>query len=463
MFDSSAAAKERARQKGSPPPPALEKWPMRVLEILVNTDESFATVTLKDVVAILDDFDALGLAMAKLQAKTICGEYRIDAITLYHLGDSLLNWNDVRYRDLATTLLICAMDHCDPPAAARGAARRLLADAMLTSRHKGPGVATARKIVKDGALKGGLLDIYFEGKVLEYEGKSLEALHLYQTWSDQQTELRKRLPHFRNNEWTPEYGDVCKSLARLRAKLGDRTGAEEAIRDAALMYDDPAAYYHLAIEFTKPGSKDFETYLLKAASSDQPKASHELGLFYLNQSRQGFSLQKPQLTQTATNKDSVRETALPSASARGQYLSQEAMLDKHADAREWFTIGAESGITASQVYVALLLREAGRAEEGLEWLQRATKSTDADDWAEAVGYFKRIWRLSTPNPMLMDIESLRKSSRDLKRKNTSILANLDDATWITDRFRGMKKMDGRWVSDNREMRKWKERIAASWR
>lgn len=45
---------------------------MRFLEHGVAHNHWLAPVTLKEVTAILDDFDALGLAMAKMQAKTIC-------------------------------------------------------------------------------------------------------------------------------------------------------------------------------------------------------------------------------------------------------------------------------------------------------------------------------------------------------------------------------------------------------
>ncbi|KAI4270307.1 MAG: hypothetical protein L6R38_007169 [Xanthoria sp. 2 TBL-2021] len=426
---------------------------MKLLEYHVANTNCFAPVTLKEVTAILDDFAALGLAMAKLQAKTICS------------GECLLNHNDVKYRDIATTLLICGLDSGDPTAI-DFAAVRLLNDAVLAGRHKGPGVATARKIRQEQAKKGESTSIFLEGKLLEYEGKPFEALQLYQTWSDRETEYRKG-PNFSRDTWsTPECGDICKALARLRANLGDRTGAEEAIRDAAFVYDDPAAYYHLATEFVAPGSEEFETYLLKAASSGQSKASHELGMFYFNQSRQGIPLHEPKDSETAQNKDSLTNARKPLAPRVKQHLSREVMLDKRAEAIEWFNIGAESGITASQVYLALLLREAGRAEEGLEWLQKATKSSDADDWTEAVEYFKRMWRLSAPDPMLMNIESLRKSNKNQKKKGGSKLASLADATWITDPYVHVKKIDGVWRLDDQgelEAKRYQERKAASWR
>ncbi|KAL8775216.1 MAG: hypothetical protein Q9209_000222 [Squamulea sp. 1 TL-2023] len=333
---------------------------------------------------------------------------------------------------------------------------------MLTGRYKGPGVAAARKMVKEGAHEGLYSDIFMQGKLLEFEGKPLEALQLYQAWSDKETEKRKAQP-LKNTIYTPEYGDICKSLARLRAKLGDRSGAEEAIRDAALVYDDPAAFYHLAIEFTAPGSEDAETYLLKAASSDQPKASHELGMLYFSQSRKGVCLGVPKSNRTGQNKDISKGTSTSLTAPVEQYLPKDVILEKRAEAMEWFNIGAESGITASQVYLALLLREAGRADEGLEWLQRATKSDDADDWKEAVEYFRRMWRLSAPDPMLMDIESLRKSSKNQKTASASRLAGLDDATLLSDVFQRMKKINGTWRLDDREMKKFDQRMAASWR
>ena len=400
-----------------------------------------------------------------MTAEAVNPEYNIEPFALVYLADVLLYNNDVKYRDIATTLLICGLDSGDP-AAINYAAKRLLNDAVLSGRHRGPGVANARKINQEHAKNGKGVSIFLEGKLLEYEGKPFEALQLYQTWSDRTTEYRKN-PNFSGDTWdTPECGDICKALARLRAKLGDRTGAQEAIRDAAFVYDDPAAYYHLAIEFVAPGSHDFETYLQKAASSDHSKSSHELGMFYFNQSRQGIPLQEPRDNETFQNTGPLKNSRQPLAPRVEQPLSREVMLDKRAEAIEWFSIGAESGITASQVYLALLSRDAGRAEEGLTWLRKATKSSDAEDWTEAVDYFRRIWRLSAPDPMLMNIESLRKSNKNQTKKIGSKLASLTDATCITDSYLHLKKIDGGWRWDEQgelEMKRFKSRMAASWR
>ncbi|KAL9001452.1 MAG: hypothetical protein Q9169_000027 [Polycauliona sp. 2 TL-2023] len=472
--------KEWARQQGLPAPPpsaapvgsgASEtsvKWPMGPLEHYINRSNTFVPVTLKHVTAILDDVDALGLKMAKMQAKTICSEYGIEAIVLPSLGAVLLSHNDLKYRDIATTLFICGLDSGDPRAISF-AAHYLLNDAILTGRHDGPGVAAARKVVQEEVMTHLPTSIFLEGKLLEHEGKPLQALQLYQTCSDKEIQYRKdakegSVPSWRIG-WTPEYGDICKALARIRAKLGDRTGAKEAIRDAALVYDDPAAYYYFATEFVEPGSQEFERFLLKAASSDQPKASHELGMFYLNQSRPGIHLREPRDSEPALGKDPSSNTRISNKGPIKLDLSRKAILDKRAEALEWFNIAAESGITASQVYLALLLREAGRAEEGLIWLQAANKSDDADDWMEAVEYFKSTWRLSAPDPMQLDIESLRKSSKKPKRKGVSRLEDFADVVFRTDTFLHMKRVGGQWYLDDRGRREWnkhEQRMAASW-
>ncbi|KAL8807867.1 MAG: hypothetical protein Q9200_004507 [Gallowayella weberi] len=384
-------------------------------------------------------------------------EYRIDATVLGFLGRILLNYNDAKYRTVAVNLMICAVD-----GGCLLSAERLINDAILTGVLNGPGVAAARKLIQeiiqrraDAPYTPG---IYVEGMMLEHEGNPLKALQLYQTWSDKRTESVKESPS--RSVWTPEAGDVCKALAKLRAKLGDLKGAEKAIRDAALLYDDPSAYYHLAIEFTVPNSPEFERYLLKAASSDEPKASHELGIFYFNRSRHGIPLDTPDLRKSVTQKNpsnDIRTISTPST----RQPSQAVILEQRAEAMEWFNIAAESGTTASQVYLALLLRETGRAAEGLEWLQSATRSADAEDWAEAVDYFKRMWRLSSPDPMRMDIESLRQSSTDPKKRSSLRLAGLEDATFQTKPYHKTKKVNGQWILDDVTRRKHDARLTAS--
>ncbi|KAL9620002.1 MAG: hypothetical protein Q9204_008251 [Flavoplaca sp. TL-2023a] len=139
------------------------------------------------------------------------------------------------------------------------------------------------------------------------------------------------------------------------------------------------------------------------------------------------------------------------------------MPDKRAEAMEWFHVAAESSITASQVYLAILLRDVGRSAEGLEWLQKAAKSHDADDWNEGVEYFKQMWRRSDQDPVFMDIESLRKSSKNRKIKGSSTVASLKDATFLTDPWQNGQKIDGRWIWEQREMRNYDKRFEASWR
>ncbi|KAL8952172.1 MAG: hypothetical protein Q9222_001899 [Ikaeria aurantiellina] len=370
------------------------------------------------------------------------------------MGLALLDYNDVSYRPVATTLLVCAF-HCGEDVAAF----RILSDARVSGSLRKPDVLAARMWVQQRAAAGEFMPIIAEGKILEHEGKPLEALHLYQKGTD------KHIAHLKGRSlasWMAEYhgehGDVCKALARLRAKLGDHIGAEEAIKEAALLYDDPAAFYILAIEFTAPDSKEYETYLLKAASSDEPKAAHELGLLYFNQTRQGTSLWTPNTGKPISARKSKDHTleSLP-VNPREQQLSPEDISNKRADALEWFSIGAESGITASQIYFAILLREADRAEEGLEWLCAAATSDNAADWAEAIEYLKKNWRLSDLDLALLDIDSLCKGGSARKVKGLARLAALNDMSLMADPTQ-YKKINGHWVWDQRQWEKMRARM-----
>ncbi|KAL8936365.1 MAG: hypothetical protein Q9216_004971 [Gyalolechia sp. 2 TL-2023] len=435
-----------------------EKWPTPLLEHMVKRIPSFAGRNVKDLVAILDDVQNLSPAKAKEQAKRICSEHSIKAYDLYVLGEHLRRYNDLKYRDLSNALEACALAAND----GQLLAFRIIRDAMSTGRIREPQMSNPLKIVKDYVDQGYPKAIFIWGRLMESQGKHSEALQFYQKWTEIYAEARQS-PPFSQSMDTAELANISKALARLRARSGDRAAAETAIREAAQVYDDPTAYYHLAVEFTSPSSPEFETYLLKAAASGNPNAAHELGMLYFNQSRQGIRLITPTLTHTSFY--SKNPNPNPNVSAPPPPLPQVYVRKKQAAAKEWFAVAASSNITASQIYLALLLllhHNSAEADEALEWLHTASSSNSKDKdndnnnnsggsgekWTEAIEYLKRISRFNhdnnaAPPPDLthIDIEALRRRSRaktpksllkgndkDKDKDSNARLANLLGAT-----------------------------------
>lgn len=300
----------------------------------------------------------------------------------------------------------------------------ILKRALATGTLKNPKIASCLTLLTDLAGQGYPQAVLLQGQILEREGKRRETLHFYQEWTEVYAEARQS-PPFSESMDAPSLANISKGLARLRFRFGDRAGAEEALREAPLVYDDPVAYHHLAVDFTKPGSEDYNSYLIKAAAAGQVKAAQELGSLYVRISRHGTVLETPNLWNSngpCKVSDAPSLPGLPTS----QPLPQEEILSLRATAMEWYAVAATSGITDSQVCLALLLRAAGRADEGFTWLLSASKSENAEEWAEAIDYFKTIWRHpNAPDPMRMDIDSMRKSSRNRNSKSVPRQLNLD--------------------------------------
>lgn len=246
--------------------------------------------------------------------------------------------------------------------------------------------------------------LYLEGQKFEREGQSRRALEIYE-----------EIVAANTTETFAAFGDITgaeiwKALGKLRAKNKDRNGAEAAISTAALQYDDPGALFQLAKTFTSPSAREYELYMLKAAASGEAKAAHELGLLYLKQSQGRISM---------TGQASSTEL-MPQTGAITDRLSHErktkfavepvVAMTKRRDAQEWFSIGAESGIIGSQLYLAILLRDLGKLDDGLRWLTLAGKPGDLDSkefhtWNPVVSHIANKWHDSDLKLADLDVDA----------------------------------------------------------
>lgn len=249
--------------------------------------------------------------------------------------------------------------------------------------------------------------LYLEGQRLESEGQAGRALEIYEEIVAADTS--------ETFEVLSDVGaaDIWKALGKLRAKNMDRKGAEAALRTAALQYNDPAALFQLAKVFTSPSTYEYESYMLKAAASGEAKATYELGLLYYQQSqasvavaRQASSMKLPLRTGEACN-------VAQHEGKTNHAVEVSAVTTKLKEAQEWFSIGAESGIIGSQVYLAILLRESGNLDDGLRWLTAAGNPEDVNSkefhvWRPVISHIAKLWHDSNVDLARFDMNAIRR-------------------------------------------------------
>lgn len=279
----------------------------------------------------------------------------------------------------------------------------LIKEAMKFKRLRSPDLAGPQRHLGTLADEGNPSAMYLAGQISEYEGKFAHAIKRYEKAMESVGGAPEGIKAPNNI-----LGDIWKAMSRAKAFAGDHNGAEAAIRTCALQLDDPVAYYELAKTFTPPSSQDYEVYMLKAAASGEPKAAHELGVLYHKQSQGGTltsrnSISSGQIKNTATPKGKNVVNGQGSA-----LLSPKMVLEKSTQAREWLTIGAESDIPISQLYLAVLLRAAGKPNEGLEWLARTPGSTN---WNPAISWLRSMWERKDP----IDIDTVSVGKYSLER------------------------------------------------
>ena len=256
--------------------------------------------------------------------------------------------------------------------------------------------------------------LLLQGQLYERRGNHRQAFHIYEQLLA--TDLGKRA----ETDNKVEFGDAWVALGKLRLRVQkDLKGAETAISKAAFECDNPTAYYELGKAFTPPPSAEYEDYMLKAAASGEIEAAHELGKLYFGQAQGKIPSDDLSSSKTPINTTSgATEHGIARNNGR-LALSTSAALEKRDLARQWFTISAESDITGSQVYLAVLLHKLGRSTKGREWLKAASDSRDYKDWKKAVTFLNENWTVGHFDFAGMDIEELRKGRTvdDVKTKH----------------------------------------------
>ena len=279
----------------------------------------------------------------------------------------------------------------------------LMQEAVRHGSLRAPGVESVYKICFQPLVEKGLpRALYLEGQLCEAQGKNERALGLYQRLIAGNAEKPA------STEYDVDYGAVWMAISKLRARKGDRTGVEEAIHTAAFQYDNPAAYYELAKVFTKSASSEHESFLLKAAASGEVKASHELGVLYFGQSQGQLPVDdRSASNRQVTSRNSKTEEEALSPEGKPAMKSNVAAKKRNI-ARQWFALGADAGLTGSQVYLAALLHELGDFDEGRQWLEAASKSKESPTWSKVITFLGEHWDLPHSDFSRLNIEGLRK-------------------------------------------------------
>lgn len=230
--------------------------------------------------------------------------------------------------------------------------------------YRHPDVASAQQHLSVLARSGNPHALTFAGQIHESEGNYEKALERYERAASISVTTNR-------SDAVPNgtIADAWSGIARLQAIAKKWTEAKAALEKAALQYDDPSAYYGLAQRYESLKSPNWLNYMLKTAISGNAAAADKLGRYYLGHVLGIFPLAE-------TGKALIGNTSL-------QQSSENLTL-----ATEWFTIGAESSIPISQLYLAIVLRAQGQIEKAFDWLAMASSDRQL---AHTSSYYKKYW------------------------------------------------------------------------
>ncbi|KAL9120909.1 MAG: hypothetical protein Q9187_002536 [Circinaria calcarea] len=335
---------------------ASERWPTAILDAAYG--KGGLAVSSANAIRILDGFQELGSRPDEKLVRQRCSQWNIKPLTLTKLAFVLLR-SGSQHHATAKALMIAASKQRDV-----AATLHLMSKAIKINNYRHPDVASARQHLSDLATSGNPQALTLAGQIRESEGDYEKALERY--------ERAARVRVTTDTSGAVSDGtiaDAWSGIARLQAIAKNWTEAKAALEKAALQHDDPSAYYGLAQHYESLTSPNWLNYMLKAAMSGDAAAANKLGRYYLGHVLGILPLAK-------TGKAVIGNTSL-------RQSSENLIL-----ATEWFTIGAESSITASQLYLAIVLRAQGQMEKAVDWLAMASSDRQLD---HASAYYKKYW------------------------------------------------------------------------
>ena len=289
------------------------------------------------------------------------------------LAKILLRTGQEEYHPIAFGILHTASDQKEP-----GATLFLISVAAKSSKLHSTGVSSAKIHLRELVEEGSTSAMILQAQILENQGEKAKALQLYERAIDAEND---GIASTVANTSTQDFGLAWVAVARLKGHSTDREGAKKAYERAAFHYDDPWAYYCLAIDTGNVLNPQSIQYLLKAAASGVPQAAHKLGMYY-------FAL--AQQSAADSNETTLVKEKNPLALRKGPWMnrgnSPSSPTDNHENwrlAAAWLGVAAESPMHAytqdSRLFLAITLRKIGEEQKGMEWLDVAAKASTAHD------------------------------------------------------------------------------------
>ena len=304
----------------------------------------------------------MGHSMELVYSLLIDHDIALESLTI--LAKILLRAGREEYHSIAFAILQTASDQREP-----GATLFLISVAAKSAKLQSPGVSSAKIHLRELVEEGSIPAMILQAQILENQGETAKALHLYERAIDAEHD---GIASTVANISAQDFGQAWVAVARLKGNSTDKEGAKKAYEMAAFHYDDPWAYYCLAIDDGNVLNPQSIQYLLKAAASGVPHAAHKLGMYY-------FALAQ----QSATDSG---ETTLRKRPWINRGSSPSSPTDNHRNwrlAAAWLGVAAESPlhphIQDSRLFLAITLRKIGEEQKGMEWLDVAAKASTTRD------------------------------------------------------------------------------------
>lgn len=231
-------------------------------------------------------------------------------------------------------------------------------------------------------------------QILDRRGETAEATKLMKQVVDQ---LRPSLVEPRSPDdaflIATHMDSPWKVYRELLEKAGDTAAADEALRTAALEYQDVQALQdYAALMMREMNLEKYEEYMSKAASSGDVTACLKLANFYHLTARGWFPRRgvqedqaaKPKGEKTANPAQKVGERSFGVLGRVFSFLFAD--VKTHAEYRklamDWYEVAFTHGSTRAAMFLAVLLREDGQTQTGWEMLRCAK-------WVDIEGFLPK--------------------------------------------------------------------------